>query len=157
MENAAMTAQSGQIGWKDVRPIQLSVFDEPGVYRVRWLRDSQPVHPGRFLGRDDLGIIAIGKAKQLEDRRSQFVRAAETRRGSHSEGKLLGILVYYSALPANILGELHWEYRICDVEDLEREESLEIKRYVLRFGQTPPLNCAIPDRFGEWPGQLSLM
>lgn len=138
-------------------PLQSGTAEEAGIYRVRWLRGGKAVHPDRFLGSDSLGILAIGQAKSLEVRRSLFVRAAESRRASHSEGKLLGHLVYFGVLPENTLGELHWEYRTCGAETLDREEEAEIKAYVLQFGQTPPLNCVIPNRHGEWPGILRLI
>jgi len=152
-----MTTSKKRSNWTNCGQIQKSTIEDSGIYRVRWMRGSRPIHPNRCLGRDDLGILAIGKAISLNTRRAAFVRAVESTSANHSEGKLLGILVGYSTFPHNVLKQLFWECRVCRTKGLAYEEELEIKRYILSFGQTPPLNCAIPNRFGEWPGQLSLI
>jgi hypothetical protein len=65
-------------------------------------------------------------------------------------------LLYYwerfTALPRLFPG-FAYEYRFVRLATVEEAKLLEgqiLKQYVCRFGDRPPLNSALPDRYGGW-------
>jgi hypothetical protein len=120
----------------------------PAVYKVRLLTGAEVVKLPRFLGHDRSGILQIGVSGSFEKRRRQFVRGLAIGRG-HSEGNLLHILQHRSRL----LETFHeCSYEIAFVEMAGRDEALVeeetlIKRYFTRFGEVPPLNTQLPNRY----------
>lgn len=129
--------------WADVHSKCSSA--SPGVYRIRLACDGKPVAIPRFLETDVDGILAIGKSICLEDRRSKFPGAVKRGRG-HSEINLLHVLERFSSLSVVHPGA-GYEYAFIPLrtkEEAEAEESRLLKTYLLRFGEVPPLNSAIP-------------
>jgi hypothetical protein len=87
----------------------------------------------------------------MESRRRQFIYAVEKCSG-HSEGNLLYYLLRHS--PLNERFPHHQlEYRFRGEDNKAAAKSAEarlIKAYIREFGEVPPLNSAIPDRYGSW-------
>jgi hypothetical protein len=129
---------------------------EPAAYRVRLLKDSKPFPMNRVLGVDAQGLLSIGKTKNMEGRRAQFISGVLNGYG-HSEGNLLRLLVLYSGLKEQVppRPEVECQFLPCKSEDgaIEMEARL-LKDYLCRFGELPPLNSAIPNRYDETTWQL---
>jgi hypothetical protein len=124
------------------------------VYQIRLSSESKPVVIARFLAEDSEGLLSIGMTNDMERRRRAFVRSLRKGRG-HSEGNLLWVLDRFSQHREWRCGA-EYEYRYAPVENesvAHTQEELLLKRYFLRFGEVPPLNSAIPNRFGEWPSE----
>ena len=139
------------ITWSDWREItKPAVYKECAVYRIRLCSYGGPVRINRFLGVDEDGLLCIGKTTRMEYRRKQFVIGLSGR-FAHSEGNLLHILETVSPL-LKTYSESKYQYSFAKVragQESKIEEEL-IKSYVRRFGEVPPLNSAIPDRYGYW-------
>ena len=121
------------------------------VYRIAFAKAIDPfqsVPIPRFLGTDEQGILSIGMSRQMERRRTNFVN------GPHSEGILYRILQKYCRI-SEVFPDVICVYSYTPMETEEAAISLErhsIKKYLMRFGEVPPLNSAIPDRYNydEW-------
>ena len=120
------------------------------MYLVRICIDgvTQPLQ--RFLGEDRRGLLTIGMTGNMENRRRQFVRGLKSGRG-HSEANLLHQLLdprrFRSRLPSCV-----YEYRFIRTRTRNSAGGLEellLKRYLRRFGEVPPLNSAIPNRYRD--------
>ena len=121
------------------------------LYELRLRTASGPIAIPRFLGTDSSGLLTIGHTKNMETRRTQFLRAIEKGRG-HSEGNLLYYLLKHSPI-RKVHPEHALEYRFREERDkatAKLAEAGQIKGYIREFGEAPPLNCAIPDRYGDW-------
>ena len=128
----------------------------PAAYRVRLLRGRRPFNMRRLLGVDDEGLLSIGKTKNMESRRTQFISGVVNGYG-HSEGNLLRLLLLYSALKDEVDAQPKIEccYVKCDTEpDAIELEARLIKDYLCRFAELPPLNSAIPNRYDETTWRL---
>ncbi|HEY0733418.1 MAG TPA: hypothetical protein VGD69_00805 [Herpetosiphonaceae bacterium] len=136
-------------GWQPLdRP---ALYNRLAVYKIRLIQHDLPASIPRFLGVDTAGMLSIGKTTNMETRRLQFIRGTEKGRG-HSSGNLLHLLRQHSPLMITF-PEHRYEYTFVQVKELGEETTLEeaeIKAYVRTFGEVPPLNSAIPDRYGEW-------
>lgn len=135
-------------GWRNI--INPSNYNKCAIYRIRLCERGNPVHIHRFLGIDDCGILSIGRTTNLEQRRKQFINALKGIFG-HSEGNLLNILEQVSPL-LSLYPDRDYEYSFVEVSttnmnDIEEEQ---IKAYVKIFGEVPPLNSAIPNRYEAW-------
>ena len=87
----------------------------------------------------------------MESRRKQFIYAVEKGSG-HSEGNLLYLLLRHSPLKARFPNH-RVEFRFRPETDKQAANAAEarlIKAYIREFGEVPPLNSAIPDRYGSW-------
>lgn len=123
---------------------------ESAIYRIRLCNHEGPIQIARFLGMDNDGILCIGKTTKMEGRRKQFIRGLAGNFG-HSEGNLLHILEKQSPL-LGLYPKSEYQYSFAKV-DLGQESQIEeeqIKAYVRQFGEVPPLNSAIPVRYGNW-------
>ena len=133
--------------WRELEKLEQEVYDGPAVYRIRICDSGKIVSIQRFLDSDDRGLLCIGKATHLKKRLGQFKR-----RRNHSEAELLSILEEHTSLSARYPNGEH-EYSYIEVKNPGEENKLEekyIKAYVKRFGETPPLNSAIPYRDCSW-------
>ena len=143
-------------------PLEVSLFekqsdripDKPGVYRItadeaaccgKWAEGIP-----RWLGVDEDRILAIGKTgKSLKTRIKQFWQC-DKRPDGHSEGNLL-LLVKKRAKgcgsypkPLSIASHLMVSWQECaDPDQIEKDE---IWCYVVKHGEVPPLNSALPGR-----------
>jgi len=130
-----------------------SNHDGPAIYEVRIITgEGTPVPIPRFLSCDNDGLLLIGQTgRGMEARRAQFVCGVENCYG-HSEGNLLHQLIRYSPL-----NERFQDYRLefryypaMDQTAAKLAEEQSIKRYICKFGEVPPLNSVIPNRYGDW-------
>jgi hypothetical protein len=132
-------------------PLNKQVYARAGVYAVRLVsKGGRPRPIRRFLDRDGEGILCIGQSSNLEKRRTQFINGVLKRVG-HSEGNLLSIISEHAHRRSELEGgisTLHWCIQYCPPRKT-LEEKL-IKNYVRRFGEAPPLNSVIPNRYGDW-------
>ena len=86
----------------------------------------------------------------MERRRKQFI-SGEQRCQGHSEGNLLFLLKKYSPFKAkhdNSKYEYHFQ-KVGTTDEAKKKETKLIKDYVKQYGEVPPLNSAIPDRYEE--------
>ena len=129
---------------------------EPAAYRVRLLKDGKSIPMNRVLGPDIQGLLSIGKTKNIESRRAQFISGVRNGYG-HSEGNLLRLLLLYSGLKERVSPQpqIECQFLPCKSEDeaIEMEARL-LKDYLCRFGELPPLNSAIPNRYEEMTWRL---
>ena len=144
-----MSLESSALHWTKWQPIDVvSRNGGPAVYRIRAVKNGRPLVIDRFLGTDVRGILSIGVSGNFEQRRQKFVRALSVGRG-HSEANLLCLLFRYCRLEQKI-GNILIEYSCC-AQCLRSEalklEAQQIKNYLRRYGEVPPLNSAIPERY----------
>jgi hypothetical protein len=135
--------------WKKIEaPSERS---EPAAYRIALLDAAGvPLPLSRMLGIDRDGLLSIGKTTSMESRRRQFV-SGMTRCYGHSEGNLLHLLLRYSRLK-EIVANATIVYQFVDASTDKEAKSAEarlLKDYLIRFGELPPLNSAIPNRYDE--------
>ena len=136
--------------WTEWKPIteETSCF-KGGVYRIRLKNCSI----SRFLGKDKEGILIIGESSKIEDRRQKFMRGIEKCSG-HSEGKLLNLLVrncpkLKNKFPTFKKLKNNLEFKFFETKKRKKLEEKEIKSYIINYGEPPPLNSAIPNRYGD--------
>lgn len=137
------------------RPLSAETCIEgAAAYQIRMVCRGRAVQIPRFLDSDARGILAIGESGCFENRRGQFCHALENGNG-HSEGNLLWWLSSKTHLRRKF-AEPDFQYRVCAVpskRDAQSLESREMRKYVSRFGEVPPLNSAIPGRV-SWIAEL---
>jgi len=140
------------MSWSEWQSLtQKAGHDGPAVYELRLVTAAGPIPVPRFLAIDQRGLLAIGETGNMDSRRRQFIRATETCSG-HSEGNLLYYLLRHSPLN-KVHPEHRLEYRFrkeADKGAAKIGEARMIKAYIREFGEVPPLNSAIPDRYGNW-------
>ena len=134
--------------WSSWRPIgDACAYRGPAVYQVR-LQGPRGVRKiSRFLRRDPRGLLCIGMTGNMWGRIRQFERGLSRGTG-HSEANLLHQLEESSSL--NRLISRVYQYRFRALRTRAQAAQLEeqlIKRYLKRFGEVPPLNSAIPNRY----------
>jgi hypothetical protein len=130
---------------------QAANYNDPAVYKIRLCRSGAPVSISRFLGSDDDGLLCIGKTSNLEQRRKDFINGITNGNG-HSEGNLIYILERITSLSVNHPNR-EYEYSYIKAKRNGEKDTLEekhIKAYVKQFGEAPPLNSSIPNRYGVW-------
>jgi len=139
------------ITWSDWRDISMPAFyNANAVYRIRLMNPGGPASINRLLGVDNNGLMCIGKTKNMEERRKQFANGLNGKYG-HSEGNLLHILKQASSLPvAYPNAKYQYSFAKTDLGLEGKIEQQQIKVYVKEFGEVPPLNSAIPNRYGDW-------
>ena len=134
--------------WSSWQPIdQETGYSGPAVYRVRLVVSSRPVAIPRFLATDMDGILSIGECSDLDRRRQQFVSGLNENSG-HSSGNLLYILERFTRLRKTHPDRMY-EFSFGHTETKDEAKACQdqlLKRYIVRFGEAPPLNSAVPDR-----------
>lgn len=127
-------------------------YQGPAVYKVRLAyANGNACTLGRLLKADDEGIMCIGHTRQMEQRRTQFVSAINGV-GGHSEMNLVDYLKAHTIFRKRFK-DANFQYSFCkcvDVAESKKEEERLIKSYFKKFGEVPPLNSAIPNRYGNW-------
>jgi hypothetical protein len=138
--------------WTHWRPIEeVCSHRNTAVYKIALLERFEPFEPikiPRFLKEDKDGILVIGETTQMERRRRYFIN------GSHSEGILWDKLKKYTGFEKKFPNAvLAYCYSIIeDNKQAKSSESRLIKKYIIQYGEAPPLNSSIPDRYNdeEW-------
>jgi len=117
----------------------LEIRNKPGVYRIRAYEESgKPLHIQRLGGVDSLGILHIGKSKNLKGRINFFRQSSEGKHDSHHAGYEFYIWVFKKIIP---LDKLRFDY----IETPTEQEALRIERllhieYREQFFDRPPLD-----------------
>jgi len=136
--------------WKDING--RSGHRAPAAYMIRLVRvTGRVVTLNRLLERDRNGILCIGNATDMEDRRRDFIRGMDTGTG-HSSANLLYLIRQYTAFD-QVFPNARYEYRFLGAEDKAEAEQFEatlLRRYFRRYGELPPLNSAMPGRHMPW-------
>lgn len=149
--------------WSAVKKLKTVDYDweswsqSSGIYIVSY---GQSVN--RIFGCDEAGILYIGKAKNLRDRVHQFYRS------DHNVSWFLynhrDIARKYMSKEikdfddekemAPYVGELNIRYAEAESESqAEYLERVAIFSYLKLFGEVPPLNSSIPNRYDKPPTQ----
>lgn len=140
------------MNWMDWKPIETaSERAEPAAYRIALLDAAGTPYPiNRMLGTDLAGLLSIGRTNSMESRRRQFL-SGMTRCYGHSEGNLLHLLLRFSRLKDAVPNaRIVYQFVGVDTEGEARiVEARLLKDYLVRHGELPPLNSAIPDRYNE--------
>ena len=117
----------------------LDVGGKPGVYRIRAFTDrNEPMIIHRVNGVDALGILHIGKSKNLGRRIRTFRQAAEGLKAAHHAGCEFHEWGFESIIPRN---RLRYDYAITRTD----QEALKVERYLheeyrKRHFDRPPLD-----------------
>ncbi|MGD0597834.1 MAG: hypothetical protein ABSA64_09990 [Sedimentisphaerales bacterium] len=127
-------------------------YQGPAVYKVRLANaNSNACKLERLLMADDEGIMCIGQTGNMERRRTKFLSGIKNANG-HSEINLVYYLNRYTKFPDKF-NDANFQYSFCkcsDVPESKKEEDKLIKAYFKEFGEVPPLNSAIPNRYEGW-------
>jgi hypothetical protein len=127
-------------------------YQGPAVYKVRLTNaNGSACTLERLLKADKEGIMCIGHTSNMKQRRAQFLSAMNGASG-HSEMNLVYYLKAYTNFP-NRFKDTNIQYSFCkcsDVTESKKEEENLIKSYFKEFGEVPPLNSAIPNRYENW-------
>lgn len=122
---------------------------EPAVYQIRLLNGPKPFPIPRLLGIDNEALLTNGQTNSLEGRRNDFRRALKV--GSkHSAGNLLFLLLEYSRMKKCIKNP-NFQYRFAEAPSKTRAIELELellRAYLQKYGELPPLNSSVPDKYG---------
>jgi len=111
---------------------------------------GRPIEIPRFLNTDKNGILQIGKSgKNNNNRIKRFCGIMCGKKDAHSEAQRMNLVKKYTCLQ-----ERYKDYRIryifkelgCEAEYGKEEERL-LKCYFIRYGELPPLNRNLPDKF----------
>lgn len=102
----------------------LDVGGKPGVYRIRAFTDrNEPMTINRVNGIDSLGILHIGKSKNLGLRIRTFRQAAEGLKASHHAGCEFHKWGFESIIPRD---RLRYDHVVTRTE----QEALKMERYL---------------------------
>jgi hypothetical protein len=139
--------------WTDWLGIyEISDYQGPAVYKVRLVDSSGDCcRLERLLKPDKEGIMCIGQTGNMEQRRKQFLTAI-SRCNGHSEMNLVYYLNLYSKF-SDKFKNTRFQYSFCQCSSSDESKSCEsdlIKLYFKEFGEVPPLNSAIPNRYEGW-------
>lgn len=140
--------------WQSLHPGP-AVEARPGVYVIRIVNpsDRSAWRISRLLDADPAGVLSIGQSSNLEKRRRNFISGV-TKCYGHSEGNLLHLVARHAndaeRFGDDVLAAIEWMFEYVEGDDAEPHEERLLKQYVRRFGEPPPLNSVIPDRYGAW-------
>jgi predicted GIY-YIG superfamily endonuclease len=146
--------------WKDISSIdnlagQLSKI--PGVYKMRLSNSAGRAHPiGRLLDADKKGVLAIGESVNLARRIKEFHRAyIGDRFMRHSVGDrlFLVLMCQYSRFKTAYQNNVKIQFAVMKLNNKTEAETKEerlLKGYFKKFGELPPLNSLMPDKYISW-------
>ena len=127
-------------------------YQGPAVYKVRLTNaNGKACTLARLLTADKEGIMCIGHTSNMKQRRAQFVSAIN-RASGHSEMNLVYYLRDHTNF-SNRFKDANFQYSFCKcygVAEIKSKEEQLIKAYFKKFGEVPPLNSAIPNRYEGW-------
>jgi len=133
---------SGWTCWKNIN--EYKGCGDIYVYKIRLIRDGEPVKIGRFLGEDESGLIYIGKRPtKKNDRLKEFKRILEKNShlaANHSAAKR------YLSIKCKIENkfcrcQVQYSYRkLCSKCEASNKEKELLMCYFEKYGEFPPLN-----------------
>jgi len=139
------------INWTDWQKIIKNSVEKSAVYQVRMVDDDlKPYSINRFLDTDKDGIVCIGESSNMEQRRKKFLSGIKYARG-HSSMNLVYYLERHTKLK-EIFNPYSFQYRYstCKASERKRIKSKLTKEYFKQFGEVPPLNSVLPNRYDGW-------
>lgn len=156
-----MINQDKWLGWRtfhDADSLKILGW-VPGVYAIRLINASneKPIAIGRFLGKDEGGILQIGRSKHLGKRLLDFFHSCYEGAHSHSEGARLCLIRVLTQFEEHIYPESCLQYNMkwtSDIEHAGQEEERLLKSYFKWFGELPPLNRNIGHRSIRWTKEV---
>jgi hypothetical protein len=150
--------------WSKTRPV--SLFDKkwdsmpatPGVYIIK---TSRPIH--RIGGVDRTGILYVGRTSRIRSRLWQFLNC------NHPASGFLWVHVDFARLILDsrirtVTDCENWIYKKLRVRyatpiyksRIARAERALLFAYMSRFGESPPLNLSINERWDAKPSPADL-
>ena len=138
------------VRWSEWIPIgELLDYKGLATYEISIVRNRKPIPVKRWCSTDQAGIVCIGQGI-LKQRVYHFYYAVIRRQAwaSHSAGILYSILKRRAKLFSKS-GNHQLEIRYCPVISKKKAKKLEailLKKYLMKFGELPPLNSAIPSK-----------
>ncbi len=128
-------------------------FEGCGVYKVR-LVDSMGVPFGiqRFLDSDKDGILQISRSENIRKGINFFRGALRGKKYANAEGRRLYFIKSYT----NLL-EMFRNYRLqysfmqwADKKEARIEQEKLLKWYIKRYGEAPPINNNLTEKYIDW-------
>jgi hypothetical protein len=121
------------------------------VYKYRLVFDGGPVAIPRFLDTDADGIWSFGETSAMETRRRRFCKSIRGGYG-HPSGKLLALVSEFGLLSKKFPEcTLQYTFTVALSKPAAKEKEDElILCYILKYGEPPPANSTIPDRWNEY-------
>lgn len=112
----------------------------PGVYIVRWSKNSKSVKIGRVKGIDHQGILYIGSTKNLKRRVKELLKSLknEYKKIKHTMAKSYIFFSLNKVIKINEI-EITW-IELDSYEEAQMQEWLALDHYGKKFGELPPLN-----------------
>jgi hypothetical protein len=126
-------------------------YNAAAVYQIRLVVNGRAVPIPRMLGTDKEGLLVIGYTKNLTDRYWQSQKGRLRASGS-STMNLLFYIERYTPMRLFFPG-FSYNYRFLQLsspDEAKLIESQQIKQYVCRFADRPPLNSVLPNRYEGW-------
>jgi len=111
----------------------------------------------RIGGEDPLGVLYIGRTKNLRYRLWQFWKATHTASGFLWTHPTIARIVLGRSVRSVMdvekhLGNLSALYSTpLDGDDLARAERAALFAYIQKYGEAPPLNLSLPSRWSQQP------
>ena len=138
-----------RINWSGWTPVsEVTSHSSCAVYRIRTTQSGKPIKIARFLGVDQQGLLSYGMTTNMKSRLRSFNHGLQ-RGTANSEANLMRLLRLFTKLnrlyPNSRLDYSFMKYGSKAEADLIEE--ILIKAYVIQYGEVPPLNSAIPQRF----------
>ena len=113
----------------------------PGIYFVRWSKNSCPVPISRITGIDRKGILYIGRSKNIRRRIKKLYNAVIKNKRGHTIFKTIVFCGISKVIKLDEY-EIIWEELKTDKES-EAQEWAAIKTYCDKYNEPPPLNLTI--------------
>lgn len=133
------------IKWCKLAGLAVENFNDlpsnPGIYFVRWSKNSEPVSIPRLADIDNKGILYIGSASNLRRRVRQLWKGINGKVEDHTIGKTI-IFCKISEIIDLSEFEISWE-ELTTRENAEGQEWTAFKLYADRYKEPPPLNLMI--------------
>lgn len=117
------------------------IEEKPGVYIVRWAKDSVPFQIGRLGDIDSKGILYIGSAKSLKKRIKRLWRGIKGRKPIHTAARSFIFTDNYSLIDLNDIEKITITFDTHG--EAKTQEWSALKFYGNRFKELPPLNLII--------------
>lgn len=144
--------------WRDISCIEefADLYKWPGVYKIR-LTDSSgcPIKIGRFLGNDSDGLLAIGESgtRTVSTRIKEFLKAYEGGKLKHSEAERLFLIGCTTRFRRGVYDNCTLQFaakKLKDKAEAQIQEERLLKSYFVKYGELPPLNSDMPDKYIDW-------
>ena len=136
------------LDWIDNNSI---LYQWPGVYQIRLTnKQGHPFHIPRFLSIDIDGLLVTGESVNVAARLKEFLKASEGKSYAHSTAERLYLIRYICKLDNSSYKGYKFQYRCKRMKDKTEAEAHEeelLKGYFKQYGELPPLNSEMPDKY----------